>query len=595
MRRQEVLRAAERFLVRREYGKAVREYQKLLRLDPNDPRLLSTIGDTLLKQDQKDEALENFRRVVDVYLERGFSLKAIAMLGKILRIDSSDLHSRQILADLFEKQGLFHEASRQLKLLVEQSAKRGDRDEQLLYLEHLCQLQPDNAEFWSQRARISVQCGRPEEALESLLKALVIQAGQERWEEVFDLSGEALAIDSSQRKFLQGYVRAAEKLNRMEVAEQFLRAEIERSGKELPFQLFIARIAELRGDPEAAGQIYSSLREKGYQDPWIDQGPGQPGLSEEVLDLFAPEAQPQEAVQGGVQADLEQQAGWSSDPQGELVFSCQPDSGQQTPGAGADPLSVPVDKPGAPGSSTEIPEQGRGSLEESLEEADFYLKLGFRNDAKQLLESLMRQYPSEERVLRRAAKVMTIQPDLMSGTLEEEVQEFAEGLEAEIEEAIGSLFSEGPEESKADEVLRYDVPSRTAQKGKSTELHYSLGVAYKEMGLFEDAVKEFLSAVSLAEKGRHLPQRILCCSMLASSYNEMGLFDEAIHWSEKGLKIPGMREFEWKALKFDLATGLEKKEQSVRARKIYQEVLARDPEYRDVRDRLESMESAGDR
>ena len=77
------LRNTERFVVNRDFDRAIREYRRLLETDGEDPAVLNTLGDLLLRNNRKDEAINNFRRVAEIYEESGFIAKAVAVCNKI--------------------------------------------------------------------------------------------------------------------------------------------------------------------------------------------------------------------------------------------------------------------------------------------------------------------------------------------------------------------------------------------------------------------------------------------------------------------------------------------------------------------------------
>jgi tetratricopeptide (TPR) repeat protein len=280
--------------------------------------------------------------------------------------------------------------------------------------------------------------------------------------------------------------------------------------------------------------------------------------------------------------------------------------------------------------STELDESPIESLDEALQEADFYLKLGFREEAKKLLERLLHTYPRDERVRRRAEKVMSIPPELEEAepaplqlispdeldidlsletsselfkpegpvapveihrlSEEEEQPDEEAGFDLEVDSALDSLFTGGGSEAPIEEVLRYDVASSSGgDETANPKVHYDLGLAYKEMGLIEDAIQEFQAAVQLLVDPATNPQKILCYSMLANSFLQTGRYSDAMQCAEDGLRIPGQKEFEWKALKYDLCTAQAKQGDNEQAVSGFQEILARDPNYRDVKQRVEHL------
>jgi tetratricopeptide (TPR) repeat protein len=122
------------------------------------------------------------------------------------------------------------------------------------------------------------------------------------------------------------------------------------------------------------------------------------------------------------------------------------------------------------------------------------------------------------------------------------------------------------------------------QLGKEDyETRYNLGIAYKEMGLVDEAIAEF----QLAAKDE---SRLLeCASMLGICFVEKGMPKLAVKWFEKGLATPGRTDDEYKGIKYDLGDALEQAEEVEGALARFEEVYGQDASFRDVADRLERL------
>ena len=80
------------------------------------------------------------------------------------------------------------------------------------------------------------------------------------------------------------------------------------------------------------------------------------------------------------------------------------------------------------------------------------------------------------------------------------------------------------------------------------DTHYNLGIAYKEMGLVDEAIGEF----QFAAKDPHL--LLGCCSMLGICFREKGMSPLAVKWYRRGLEATGSRDEETMlGLRYDLA------------------------------------------
>jgi tetratricopeptide (TPR) repeat protein len=83
------------------------------------------------------------------------------------------------------------------------------------------------------------------------------------------------------------------------------------------------------------------------------------------------------------------------------------------------------------------------------------------------------------------------------------------------------------------------------------ETRYCLGIAYRDMGLLEEAITEFeLAAVDDT-------LLFAAASMLGLCHLDQGEPKKAVEWLERGLHVPGRAKEEYHALRYDLARALE--------------------------------------
>lgn len=115
------------------------------------------------------------------------------------------------------------------------------------------------------------------------------------------------------------------------------------------------------------------------------------------------------------------------------------------------------------------------------------------------------------------------------------------------------------------------------------DTRYNLGIAYKEMGLIDEAISEFQLAA------KDVKRSLECSSMIGICFLEKGVPDVAIQWFEKGLKVPGRAPEEYRGLKYDLGSAWEATGDRDMARQIFGELYAEDSAFRDVSDRFRSL------
>lgn len=125
------------------------------------------------------------------------------------------------------------------------------------------------------------------------------------------------------------------------------------------------------------------------------------------------------------------------------------------------------------------------------------------------------------------------------------------------------------------------------QLGKEDyDTRYNLGIAYKEMGLVDEAIAEF----QLAAKD---DSRLLeCSSMLGICFLEKGMPKLAIKWFEKGLKAPGRSDEEYQGLRYDLAIAYEADGDADKALLLFSELYGQNANFRDVAAKVRELKAA---
>jgi pilus assembly protein FimV len=125
------------------------------------------------------------------------------------------------------------------------------------------------------------------------------------------------------------------------------------------------------------------------------------------------------------------------------------------------------------------------------------------------------------------------------------------------------------------------------QLGKEDyDTRYNLGIAYKEMGLIDEAIAEFQLAAK--DEGRLLE----CSSMLGICFLEKGMPKLAVKWFEKGLKTPNRSEEEYSALRYDLAVAWEAAGEIDKALSLFTDLYGQDANFRDVAAKVRELRDA---
>ena len=117
------------------------------------------------------------------------------------------------------------------------------------------------------------------------------------------------------------------------------------------------------------------------------------------------------------------------------------------------------------------------------------------------------------------------------------------------------------------------------------EARFDLGIAYKEMGLFEDALGEFRVAL---QGPNH---KLTCLHMMGLCALDLGRSADAVAHLEQALALPDLPADQQMALRFDLGRAYEAEGERARARAAWEAVAAIDPRFCDVRDHLAALDA----
>jgi tetratricopeptide (TPR) repeat protein len=172
---------------------------------------------------------------------------------------------------------------------------------------------------------------------------------------------------------------------------------------------------------------------------------------------------------------------------------------------------------------------------------------------------------------------------------EQQFFNLAEELEKELAEdapAAAAPAMAGPEgEASLEEIFREFKKGVEQQlSAEDYETHFNLGIAYKEMGLVDEAIGEF----QLASKD---PARAVeCCSMLGLCFLEKGMPQLAIKWYRKGLEAGNIRELETVGLLYDLGCVYQSTGDVDLAYRTFLEVYGLNTNYRDIVHRVRDLE-----
>ncbi|MEO8504106.1 MAG: tetratricopeptide repeat protein [Acidobacteriota bacterium] len=172
---------------------------------------------------------------------------------------------------------------------------------------------------------------------------------------------------------------------------------------------------------------------------------------------------------------------------------------------------------------------------------------------------------------------------------EDDFFDLAAELERELTEsdaggARGLQPSPQPQEQSLEEIVegfKKGVAENLSPEDYDT--HFNLGIAYREMGLLDEAIGEFQLASKDVE---HLVE---CCSMLGICFLDKGLPELAVKWYRRGLETPVLDEDRQLGLLYDMGNALDQAGDREAAYKTFVEIYGINSNYRDVVPRLQEL------
>ncbi len=238
---------------------------------------------------------------------------------------------------------------------------------------------------------------------------------------------------------------------------------------------------------------------------------------------------------------------------------------------------------------------------EECDEATFFVEQGLFDEAREILETVQIAYPGHVRAAELMAQIAAKEAGTAAGEdfaapateANGAEQKDAFDLAAELANELGEM-GQMQEDSVSDvaevpsEDFQYSVEEVFADfkkglekvvKPEDVDTHYDLGIAYKEMGLIDDAIGEFVVARQ-GSMGKR--KEIDCLSMMAALQMMKGDTKAAVESYALALASEHATPDVEKALRYELGTAHEAAGNLGKALNQFMKVQAIDPTYRDV-------------
>ena len=610
------LRTAEIYLGQGFLPKAVTVYRSVLKLTPGLPKVRMQLSEAYRGLGMVADALNELEQAVVEFQQGGRPADALPALRRIVELHPDNVVSRIRLAETASQAGQTAEAIRELAQAADQLKLEGRGDEFVRVAERLLFLSPGNVAVARELAAAYIARKNPRLALSRLQGALKVAP---RDPETVALLAEAM-VQLDPRKAISVWRELAEihaAAGREEARDATVRAALgldpaDRATLQLAARWGISVAASAaRGRPpppptlnpsavtnlrrptppmsvplDAAGSL-SGLSHPGLSG--LTQTPNDVtrilseaevfvkyGLSERAIDhlrrIFAVEPEHRgarerlaavlEQVGRGREAAAElatlaAQLKAARDPEAprvaERALALDPSSSQAAKLLGRAPAPPPVPKP------TAGPPPPDDELALELDQLDFFMQQSMHDEARVALVELEVRFPGNPQL---RARRRALAPPGAPGT-------------------AGAIPTDNP----GAEPLHAPVAKLSPSEDADPATHGDLGIAYKQMGLYDAAVAEF--RMLAVDKSR----AVFALTMIGECVEAKGELGEAVARYKEALNLAQATPQESVELYYLLGAVFEQLGDVREALYFFENVGKRDPGFRDVNRRIAALKT----
>lgn len=570
-------KAAE-FEAKRQYDRAIAAYEQIVddargSVRESDVPLFNKLGDLYLRVGNTERAAELHERAVDMYAELGFFNNAIALCNKILRQAPNRVAIYYKLGKISAKKGFISDAKQNFLEYSARMQKAGKIDEAFRALKEFAELCPDQDDVRLMLAEQFSRAGRPDEALEQL-QILHEQLDREgRSAEAAATVERMRAIDPKvqPRQASGPLTRRNDDLVFLDLNEGF-----ERPTRTTPVP-GLERTSLVEDDTTGDLRLLTPQEFGAIELPsTAAEGDGTSATVRADLPFLDPDEQlpaPGDAFGSDhALADLAERAQHDSEPVAEpdAVEAPADDAAQEFTAEYADVADdVTGEAPAA--DDTLAAMEPAADAEEAVTGIPEDAWAGRPAEPEETPgETAAESAPAEEQYVDLGAWLRETETPRSTRMVADAGEIPPEGEQADFDEMLDKFKQGLAQNMDAD-----DYGS-----------HYDLGIAFREMGLLDEAIAEFQKAL----RGRE--HRVATYEALGQCFVDKRQYEVAVTVLQRALREPGFEDERGLGVLYLLGFANEKMARHAEAARHYQRVFSVDIHFRDITDRMSAVAQA---
>lgn len=232
------------------------------------------------------------------------------------------------------------------------------------------------------------------------------------------------------------------------------------------------------------------------------------------------------------------------------------------------------------------------NIEDLLIEADFYYKNEMFNEAIKVYEKVLETEPTntiaKERlaILKGGKETKLEEPKLAQEEKKEDFYDLSGEIlkELEKEEFFDTTFKSEAEKISFESLLK-EFKNKISQEIEEgdVETHYNLGIAYKEMGLYDDAISEFILTSRFPQKTYD------SYIMVATCLSEKKEYQKAAEFFKRALNMPDLEKEKVAGIYLELGSIYENLESFDKAVFCYNKAFETDSSLRIAKEKANNL------